>query len=66
MAGDIDPKDIPQGAFELYDAYCHGQISRRGFFDGHAVDLYVPGCPTHPLTFIDGVMRLIGIRSLRP
>ncbi|MEZ5967495.1 MAG: dienelactone hydrolase family protein [Hyphomonas sp.] len=34
MAGDIDPKDIPQGAFELYDAYCHGQISRRGFFDG--------------------------------
>ena len=34
MAGDVDPKDIPQGAFDLYDAYCHGHISRRGFFDG--------------------------------
>lgn len=36
---------------------------RRGFFDEHAVDLYVPGCPAHPLTFIDGVMRLIGAHS---
>ncbi|GAB4522110.1 MAG: YghX family hydrolase [Parvularculaceae bacterium] len=27
---------IPQGAFELYDAYCHGGISRRRFMDGLA------------------------------
>jgi Ni,Fe-hydrogenase III small subunit len=25
-----------------------------------AVDLFVPGCPPHPLTILDGMMRLIG------
>ncbi len=24
------------------------------------VDLYVPGCPPHPLTIIDGILRLLG------
>ncbi|MGH9749181.1 MAG: NADH-quinone oxidoreductase subunit NuoB, partial [Candidatus Polarisedimenticolia bacterium] len=24
------------------------------------VDLYVPGCPPHPLTILDGVLRLLG------
>lgn len=33
----------------------------RSFFARHAVDLYVPGNPAHPLTFIDGVRRLLGI-----
>jgi len=26
------------------------------------VDLYVPGCPPHPLTILDGILRLIGRR----
>jgi Ni,Fe-hydrogenase III small subunit/ferredoxin-like protein FixX len=32
----------------------------REFFNNHKVDLYVPGCPIHPLTFINGVLGLIG------
>jgi NADH:ubiquinone oxidoreductase subunit B-like Fe-S oxidoreductase len=32
----------------------------RGFFAAHRMDLYVPGCPPHPLTFINGVLKLLG------
>ncbi len=31
----------------------------RNFIDHHPVDLYVPGNPVHPLTFINGVLDLI-------
>lgn len=31
----------------------------RTFFDRHHVDLYVPGNPSHPMSFIWGVTRLI-------
>src|ERR1035437_3718719 len=33
----------------------------REFLNNHKVDLYVPGCPIHPLTFINGVLSLIGV-----
>jgi Ni,Fe-hydrogenase III small subunit len=33
----------------------------RSFIDNHHVDLYVPGNPAHPLTFINGVMDLLGL-----
>lgn len=33
---------------------------KRGFIDSHYVDLYVPGNPAHPLTFINGIMDLLG------
>ncbi len=33
----------------------------RKFIDDHQIDLYVPGNPCHPLTFINGVMDLLGI-----
>jgi Ni,Fe-hydrogenase III small subunit/NAD-dependent dihydropyrimidine dehydrogenase PreA subunit len=32
----------------------------RSFFIDHTVDLYVPGNPPHPLTFINGVLGLTG------
>ncbi len=35
----------------------------RRFIDEHHIDLYVPGNPIHPLTFINGVMDMLGIRS---
>ena len=32
----------------------------RSFFEKYRPDLYIPGCPPHPLTIIDGIMRLTG------
>ena len=32
----------------------------RSFLESHKVDLYVPGNPIHPLTFINGVLDLLG------
>ena len=31
----------------------------RSFLEQHEVDLYIPGCPIHPLTFINGVLDFI-------
>ena len=33
---------------------------QRKFLEENKIDLYVPGCPTHPLTFITGILGLIG------
>ncbi len=35
----------------------------RSFLDKYPIDLYVPGNPIHPLTFINGVLDLIGRKS---
>lgn len=32
----------------------------RSFLDKYKIDLYIPGNPVHPLTFINGVLNLIG------
>lgn len=32
----------------------------RSFLESHHVDLWIPGTPTHPMTYIDGVMNLLG------
>ena len=33
----------------------------RSFIKDHHIDLYVPGNPAHPLTFINGVIDLLGL-----
>ena len=33
---------------------------KRDFLSKYPIDLYVPGNPVHPLTFINGVLSLIG------
>lgn len=35
----------------------------RSFLDHHTIDLYVPGNPPHPLTFVNGVLELIRNRK---
>lgn len=35
----------------------------RKFIEQHHIDLYIPGNPVHPLTFINGVMDLLGIKA---
>ncbi len=32
----------------------------RSFLDKYKIDLYIPGNPPHPLTIINGILRLIG------
>jgi Ni,Fe-hydrogenase III small subunit len=34
---------------------------KRSFIMNHVIDLYVPGNPIHPLTFIDGIMNMVDI-----
>jgi Ni,Fe-hydrogenase III small subunit/Pyruvate/2-oxoacid:ferredoxin oxidoreductase delta subunit len=60
---------IPEPKFVIAVGAC--AISRGVFADSDALDrqflenikpaLYVPGCPAHPLTFISGIMDLLGI-----
>ena len=33
---------------------------QRQFLEENKIDLYVPGCPPHPLTFITGILNFIG------
>lgn len=35
----------------------------RTFLDSHKIDLYIPGNPIHPLTFINGILELIRKRK---
>lgn len=39
--------------------FAESEKINRKFFDQIKVDLYIPGCPTHPLTFINAVLDFI-------
>ncbi len=34
----------------------HSKELQRVFIEKHAIDLFIPGCPPHPLTFINGLL----------
>jgi Ni,Fe-hydrogenase III small subunit/ferredoxin-like protein FixX len=35
----------------------------RSFIESHTIDLYVPGNPVHPLTFVNGILNMITNQS---
>lgn len=40
--------------------FAESKAVNREFLTRHSVDMWMPGAPTHPMTFIDGVMTLLG------
>ena len=41
-------------------AFSDSPALQRSFVEKRRIDLYVPGCPPHPLTFITGVLDWLG------
>lgn len=41
--------------------FAHSPALNRSYLDSLPVDLYIAGNPTHPLSFINGVLDLIGV-----
>lgn len=43
--------------------FAESKAINREFLERYKVDLWLPGTPTHPMTFIDGVMNLLRKKS---
>ena len=37
----------------------------REFLEKRRVDLYIPGCPVHPLTVVNGLIQFMGVKTKR-
>jgi NADH:ubiquinone oxidoreductase 20 kD subunit and related Fe-S oxidoreductases len=57
-----DPKIvIVSGACAISGGPYSGREEQNDGVEGFLpVDLFVPGCPPHPLTLLDGLLRLLG------
>lgn len=51
---------IAVGACAIDGGPFRGGPEVRGLPAGFKVDLWIPGCPPHPLTILDGLLRLLG------
>jgi len=62
-AGMPDPKFVISfGACAISGGpYAGSPALERGFLERFTPSLYVPGCPPHPLTFVSGILDLLGI-----
>jgi len=60
-----DPKIIILAGTDAISGgiFAESPALNRSFLNNHKVDLYVPGNPIHPLTFINGVLELIKLRN---
>jgi Ni,Fe-hydrogenase III small subunit/ferredoxin len=43
--------------------YADSKAVDRRFLERYKVDLWLPGAPTHPMTFIDGVMNMLKLKT---
>ena len=43
--------------------FADSKAVKRDFLECYKVDLWLPGTPTHPMTFIDGVMNMLKLKS---
>lgn len=56
----------PRKVVALGTCACSGGVHRGGYAEANGVDkvipvdLYIPGCPPHPLTIIEGLSQLMG------
>ena len=60
-----DPKIIILAGTDAISGgiFANSPALNRSFLDKYMIDLYVPGNPIHPLTFINGVLELIRRRK---
>lgn len=43
--------------------FANSRAIDRSFLDKHTPDLWLPGAPTHPMTYIDGMLNLLGRKN---